>query len=78
MDADGGVFFGGETRLIILLKDDYQKLFAKIDLMAWMQAPSYDVVYHWRNNRSPMLERPSSMTFMGSCLNTIEFKIMSL
>jgi D-glycerate 3-kinase len=31
------------------LKDDYARLFARIDLLALLQAPSFEVVYGWRS-----------------------------
>jgi len=59
-----------------LLKEDYKKLFAKIDLMVWMQAPSYDVVYGWRNKQERMLERHLH-DIHGVLLDTIDLKVMS-
>jgi D-glycerate 3-kinase len=72
MDADGL----WRNTVNQLLKDDYQKLFAKIDLMAWMQAPSYDVVYHWRNKQERLLE-DHLHDIHGILLDTIDLKIMS-
>lgn len=59
-----------------LLKDDYKKLFAKIDLMVWMQAPSYDVVYGWRNKQERVLESHLH-DIHGVLLDTIDLKVMS-
>jgi D-glycerate 3-kinase len=59
-----------------LLKEDYKKLFSKIDLMAWMQAPDYEVVYHWRNKQERMLESHLH-DIHGILLDTIDLKVMS-
>ncbi|NLQ18097.1 hypothetical protein HGG82_10745 [Marinomonas sp. M1K-6] len=59
-----------------LLKEDYKKLFSNINLMAWMQAPDYDVVYHWRNKQERMLESHLH-DIHGVLLDTIDLKVMS-
>lgn len=58
------------------LKQDYKDLFAKIDLMVWMQAPHYDVIYHWRNKQERMLESHLH-DIHGVLLDTIDLKVMS-
>lgn len=58
------------------LEEDYKTLFSKIDLMTWMQAPSYDVVYHWRNKQERMLESHLH-DIHGILLDTIDLKVMS-
>jgi len=72
MDADGL----WRSTVNQLLKNEYQKLFAKIDLMAWMQAPNYDVVYHWRNKQERVLENHLH-DIHGVLLDTIDLKVMS-
>ena len=59
-----------------LLADDYQKLFDMIDLMVWMQAPNYDVVYEWRNKQERLLEA-HLYDIHGGVLDTLDLKVMS-
>lgn len=54
----------------------YQALFSKIDLMTWMQAPDYEVVYHWRNKQERLLESHLN-DIHGILLDTIDLKVMS-
>lgn len=58
------------------LESDYKELFSKIDLMAWMQAPNYDVVYDWRNKQERVLEN-HLYDIHGILLDTIDLKVMS-
>lgn len=58
------------------LKKDYKDLFATIDLMLWMQAPYYDVIYDWRNKQERMLESHLH-DIHGILLDTIDLKVMS-
>ena len=58
------------------LGSDYKELFGKIDLMAWMQAPNYDVVYDWRNKQERVLEN-HLYDIHGILLDTIDLKVMS-
>ena len=59
-----------------LLKDDYKALFSQIDLMAWMQAPNYDVIYHWRDKQERVLESHLH-DIHGILLDTIDLIVMS-
>lgn len=59
-----------------LLEQDYKELFSKMDLMVWMQAPHYDVVYSWRNKQERMLESHLH-DIHGILLDTIDLKVMS-
>lgn len=72
MDADGL----WRKTINQLLKQDYKDLFSKIDLMVWMQAPNYDVVYNWRNKQERMLENHLH-DIHGILLDTIDLKVMS-
>lgn len=58
------------------LKTDYQRLFSNIDIMMWMQAPDYDVVYTWRNKQERLLEA-HLYDIHGGVLDTLDLKIMS-
>lgn len=72
MDAQGV----WRHRVNQFLNEEYKALFSKIDLMTWMQAPDYDVVYHWRNKQERMLERHLH-DIHGILLDTIDLKVMS-
>ena len=72
MDADGA----WRNKVNQLLNEDYKTLFSKIDLMAWMQAPNYDIVYHWRDKQERVLESHLH-DIHGVLLDTIDLKIMS-
>ncbi|UTW00263.1 hypothetical protein KDW99_03755 [Marinomonas rhizomae] len=72
MDADGL----WRNKVNQLLKEDYKSLFSQIDLMAWMQAPDYNVVYHWRNKQERVLENHLH-DIHGVLLDTIDLKVMS-
>lgn len=58
------------------LKGRYHDLFSKIDLMVWMQAPNYDVVYHWRDKQERLLESHLH-DIHGILLDTIDLTVMS-
>lgn len=58
------------------LEQEYKALFSKIDLMVWMQAPNYDVIYSWRNKQERMLESHLH-DIHGLLLDTIDLKVMS-
>jgi D-glycerate 3-kinase len=72
MDADGLWRKTMNQRL----KQDYKDLFSKIDLMVWMQAPHYKVIYDWRNKQERMLESHLH-DIHGVLLDTIDLKVMS-
>jgi len=72
MDADGV----WRNTVNELLQGVYKSLFSQIDLMAWMQAPSYDVVYEWRNKQERVLESHLH-DIHGILLDTIDLKVMS-
>jgi D-glycerate 3-kinase len=59
-----------------LLASSYKTLFSKMDLTLWMQAPSYDVVYGWRNKQERVLENHLH-DIHGGLLDTIDLKVMS-
>lgn len=58
------------------LEEDYKKLFKRIELMLWMQAPNYDVVYDWRNKQERLLEE-HLLDIHGEGLNKIDLTVMS-
>lgn len=58
------------------LQKEYQPLFERINLMMWMQAPSYDVVYHWRNKQERMLES-HLQDIHGEALDKIDLRVMT-
>ncbi|SBS35044.1 Uridine kinase [Marinomonas spartinae] len=58
------------------LHGDYKALFDLIDIQMWMQSPSYDVVYEWRNKQERMLE-DHLYDIHGGVLDTLDIKIMS-
>jgi len=58
------------------LHGDYKLLFDVIDIQMWMQSPSYDVVYEWRNKQERMLE-DHLHDIHGGVLDTLDIKIMS-
>ncbi|MBJ7538933.1 hypothetical protein [Marinomonas transparens] len=59
-----------------LLVNEYKQLFSHIDIMAWMQAPNYEVVYQWRNKQERLLEAHLN-DIHGVLLDTIDLKVMS-
>ncbi|TDO96016.1 hypothetical protein [Marinomonas balearica] len=58
------------------LKHDYRSLFEHIDILLWMQAPNYDVVYDWRNKQERTLEN-HLYDIHGGILDTLDIKVMS-
>lgn len=58
------------------LQDGYKSLFANIDIMMWMEAPGYEVVYEWRNKQERMLETHLH-DIHGGVLDTLDIKVMS-
>ncbi|MEL0614559.1 hypothetical protein [Marinomonas arenicola] len=58
------------------LQEGYKDLFANIDIMMWMEAPDYDVVYQWRNKQERMLEAHLH-DIHGGVLDTLDIKVMS-
>ncbi|BFM49554.1 hypothetical protein [Marinomonas sp. THO17] len=71
-DADGV----WRSKVNDLLADDYHTLFNMIDLMVWMQAPNYDVIYEWRNKQERLLEA-HLYDIHGGVLDTLDLKVMS-
>ncbi len=59
-----------------LLKNEYRELFSMLDLMVWMQAPNYDIVYQWRNKQERLLEA-HLLDIHGVLLDTLDLKVMS-
>jgi len=59
-----------------LLKNEYRELFSMLDLMVWMQAPNYDIVYEWRNKQERLLEAHLH-DIHGVLLDTLDLKVMS-
>lgn len=72
MDADGL----WRKTINQFLTQDYKTLFSKIDLMVWMQAPHYNVIYGWRNKQERMLENHLH-DIHGVLLDTIDLKVMT-
>ena len=58
------------------LSQDYQRLFSLIDVQIWMQPPSFDVVYRWRNKQERVLEEHLH-DIHGGVLDTLDLKVMS-
>jgi len=58
------------------LEQDYKQLFERIELMLWMQAPNYDVVFNWRNKQERLLEE-HLLDIHGDGLNKIDLTVMS-
>lgn len=58
------------------LAEDYTKLFSRIDIQCWMQPPSFDVVYDWRNKQERMLEAHLH-DIHGGILDTLDLQLMS-
>ena len=58
------------------LESDYRKLFDLIDVRMWMQPPSFDVVYDWRNKQERVLEAHLH-DIHGGVLDTLDIKVMS-
>lgn len=58
------------------LQTDYQTLFDLIDVKMWMQPPSFDVVYDWRNKQERVLEAHLH-DIHGGVLDTLDIKVMS-
>ena len=58
------------------LKEDYKQLFDLVDISMWMQPPSFDVVYDWRNKQERVLEAHLH-DIHGGILDTLDLKVMS-
>ncbi|MBM6552163.1 hypothetical protein [Marinomonas ostreistagni] len=58
------------------LQQDYKRLFELIDVQMWMQPPSFDVVYDWRNKQERVLEAHLH-DIHGGVLDTLDIKVMS-
>ena len=58
------------------LAQDYRQLFGFIDVQMWMQPPSFDVVYRWRNQQERVLEEHLH-DIHGGVLDTLDLKVMS-
>ena len=58
------------------LQSDYKQLFDLIDVTMWMQPPSFDVVYDWRNKQERVLEAHLH-DIHGGILDTLDLKVMS-
>lgn len=58
------------------LRQDYRTLFDLIDVQMWMQPPSFDVVYDWRNKQERVLEEHLH-DIHGGVLDTLDIKVMS-
>lgn len=58
------------------LHKDYKTLFDQIDIQMWMQPPSFDVVYDWRNKQERMLEAHLH-DIHGGVLDMLDIKVMS-
>lgn len=58
------------------LATDYKQLFDLIDVRMWMQPPSFEVVYDWRNKQERVLEAHLH-DIHGGVLDTLDLKVMS-
>ena len=58
------------------LASDYKALFDLIDVQMWMQPPSFDIVYDWRNKQERVLEE-HLLDIHGGILDTLDIKVMS-
>lgn len=58
------------------LQHDYKALFDLIDVQMWMQPPSFDVVYDWRNKQERVLEE-HLLDIHGGVLDTLDIKVMT-
>ncbi|WCN12119.1 hypothetical protein GV054_03385 [Marinomonas mediterranea] len=68
----------GEWRRLVNdhLKHGYRALFEHIDILLWMRAPNYEVVYEWRNKQERTLE-DHLYDIHGGILDTLDIKVMS-
>lgn len=58
------------------LENQYKTLFDLIDVQMWMQPPSFDVVFDWRNKQERVLEAHLH-DIHGGVLDTLDIKVMS-